>query len=820
MCVKHDKHNLIPKCLPVILRWRRGVAMSRILVTLILLTTVAPLCHGSNMLKNSNFSDGLAGWELYGRDQAKIRLGTGEGPNGSNCAILPAAHASISQNVVLKPRCVYLLQIVFRRSTPAVRGHLVVFLNTARGANASAGVINLDFPKDSKPASGWEEFREAFEATPLTFKGKLVFSAIGFGEIAFARIELNEIARSEWQKPLLPNADWTQLKRTRTRAPLFHELLSASPGGYTVVAWTHNLNKKNLPADMANKYSDEEWKNEQMRMFKEAGEAGLNYYGLPGYAEVAEEVYRQFGVKFDVGCEWSNVRGNAIKAGAEILNPKKSASFSVDPSVSLVDPHYVQAAVEQIKKLAATFAGKPYVFAYVGHDEPDIALPEGPVSDWGPFAKKCAQEVIQYYGFGKYAMPAPGDPEYADDKANHPFRWIAYNRWMASKYAESKKAMYEALKAIDPNARYDPCDYWFMSGFVPYDFALMGKYSDIVECDPYASSAERRKGRGLYNHGFGAKFLRDITGKPVRTIVQAFDYAGYDMSPDDLLEWVSQSLRAGASHISYYQMDNPRFTHPDRWKMMLHIARTVTSMNTLKIPDDPEVAILYSADSHRSTGPSTMADEIYTAYALLGERVGSWFEFVDDDSLARGERKLSKYRAIYIPFGMYQRESIVRQIERFVADGGVVISGDPLVFTWDINGKNLSFHRERLFGVRTIEPKHQDMVLVSKNEWTGEARQLPIYRPVGEGGWPEDNGWIVKICRPDVEVLAQFPDGNPAITIRKYGRGKAIYFAANPFVPECLFEGTKWDALFRQFQMHLGAKVDREIWHFRLPPPP
>lgn len=71
----------------------------------------------------------------------------------------------------------------------------------------------------------------------------------------------------------------------------------------------------------------------------------------------------------------------------------------------------------------------------------------------------------------------------------------------------------------------------------------------------------------------------------------------------------------------------------------------------------------------------------------------------------------------------------------------------------------------------------------------------------------------------DVQVIGTFADGSPAITVAKYGKGRAIYFAANPFVPWCLFEGDRCDGLFRAFQKHLGAQIDRPIWRFRLPSP-
>ncbi|HET6453458.1 MAG TPA: beta-galactosidase trimerization domain-containing protein, partial [Armatimonadota bacterium] len=298
------------------------------------------------------------------------------------------------------------------------------------------------------------------------------------------------------------------------------------------------------------------------------------------------------------------------------------------------------------------------------------------------------------------------------------------------------------------------------------------------------------------------------------------DYAGYEMKPDDLLEWVSQAMRCGASHIEYYQNDNPRFTDPERWKMMLHLSKTLTSMNAVKLPSDPEVAILYSADSHRAEGPSTKANEIYTAYSLLGERVGSWFDFVDDDSLARGEKSLAKYRAVYIPLATYQRKAVVRQIEKFVKGGGTVISGDPTVFSWDIDGSDVSSVRERIFGIKVTGQKPRDSVLIRKSEWTeGVSGSLPIYRPVGRDGWPEDNGCMIEKARQDVQVIGTFTDGSPAITVVKYGKGRAVYFAANPFVPECVFAGDRWDGLFRAFQTHLGAKTNRPIWRFRLPPP-
>ena len=240
-----------------------------------------------------------------------------------------------------------------------------------------------------------------------------------------------------------------------------------------------------------------------------------------------------------------------------------------------------------------------------------------------------------------------------------------------------------------------------MSGFQPYDFSRLAACSDLMECDPYASSAERERGRGVFNHGFGAKFMCDLTGKPVRIVAQAFHYAGYTMTPDDLREWVSQSLRCGASAIDYYEMDSPRWTDPARWKMMLHLSSVITRMNRIALPRTADTAVLYTLYTHMSHGPSTSGDQVYAAHALLGELAGSWFKFVSDAQLERGERSLKGYRAVYLPLAKYMTPEAAKLIEDYVRAGGVLVCGDAEAFAFDLAGNDTSRHPR-------APPGHQD----------------------------------------------------------------------------------------------------------------
>ena len=319
----------------------------------------------------------------------------------------------------------------------------------------------------------------------------------------------------------------------------------------------------------------------------------MGYLNLPGgldgkepwrTAEFHREQFRKYGVRYDVWSEGGGSIAAALKNGAELLNAT-AKDLGRKPSVSWVDPAYVEAQAQILRKLGAQLKGEPFVGYYYGKDEPSVHLPEGAPEQWGAYGRAMAKEVLEQYGSGRFAAPLPKEKSFQEDP-NKPLRWLAYNRWMNDQFIASRCRLRQVLREADPGARYSPADYWFMSGFQPYDFSRLAACSDLMECDPYASSAERERGRGVFNHGFGAKFMCDLTDKPVRIIAQAFHYAGYSMTPDDLREWVSQALRCGASAIDYYTMDSPRWTDLPRWKMMLHLSSVITRMNRIALPSD------------------------------------------------------------------------------------------------------------------------------------------------------------------------------------------------------------------------------------------
>ena len=578
-----------------------------------------------------------------------------------------------------------------------------------------------------------------------------------------------------------------------------------------------------------------------LAIFKQSGEAGMGYMDLPGRLDGAEpwrtaefhrEQFRKYGVRYDVFSEGSGSIAAALKKGAELLNPA-GKDLGRKPSVSLVDPAYVEAQCAILRKLGAQLRGEPFVGYYYGRDEPSIHIPEGTPERWGAYGRAMAKEVLEQYGFGRFAAPLPKEKSFLED-SNQPFRWIAYNRWMNDKFIASRCRLSQALHEADPGARYSPANYWFMSGFQPYDLSRLAACSDLMECDPYASSAERERGRGVFNHGFGAKFMSDLTGKPVRVVAQAFHYAGYEMTPDDLREWLSQALRCGASAITYYEMDSPRWTDPARWKMMLHLSRVITRMNRVALPTTADTAVLYTLYTHMSHGASTSGDQVYAAHALLGELAGSWFKFVSDAQLERGERNLTGYKAVYLPLAKYMTPEAAKIIEDYVRGGGVLVCGDAEAFAFDLAGNDTSATRERILGIKTIGAKSKgvnsedakarstaegpDRIMLKSAQWGLPAGtslrlfDLKLGDEVSLGRARE-----IALADPKAEVLATYPDGSPAIVTRKLGKGRVITFAANPFAPLVTVDASAWPAAFKGLQQSLGCKVDQPIWRFALP---
>ena len=809
---------------------RRFVTSSNKIVSLLasFIVVLLPVAgHASNeLLVNGGFEHGLAGWKSWPGSSPLIAIDHSKSHSGLNSARINYGHVDLCYDRSLKPGQAYALHFFYQLGGENPSAQVNLSFRTPGGENRSAGFKAFTIAQSTNGhEASWNEFQAVFMASPTTTKCQIAFRAEWN-----STLWLDDVSLTAVQKPdglVEPPDPWLGLD-LRTSKPLFHELLTLNAGNYAVVCWNHVLQRPDkLSGKRQPHQNDQEWRLELLKIFKEAGSAGMGFFMdvNPNLHDAIDsmftsgfyaEQFRKNGARFDVFSEpsWSVTR--AIQDGAEVLNPT-DVGLGERPVVSLVDPKYVDVQEQLLRSIGAQTRAIPSVGVYYGKDEPAVRLPEGKPGRWGGYGHTMATETLHKYGFGHFAAPAPDDSAFQSD-TNKPWRWIAYNRWMNDKFIESRQRLYHALHEVNPDARYSAANYWFMHGFVPFDYARVADCSDMVELDPYASSAESRTlGRGVYNHGFGAKFLSDLTGKPVRIIAQAFDYNGYSMTPENLREWVSQALRSGASAIDYYEMDNPRLTHPDRWKMMLYLSRQITRMNRIRLPDDPDTAVLYTMYTHMSQGENTSGDQMYAAHVLLGELAGSWFKFVSDGQLERNQASLNGYKAVYLPLAKYMTAEATRKIEEYVRAGGVLICGDAEAFTSDLAGNDTRDAHERILGFKVAGLKKAASMTLQSAEFG-----LPIgstLRLLGSGPLDTTGPSSITLTDTNAVILAAYQDGTPAVISRRLGTGRVIAFAANPFVPSVAVEKSSWPMFFKGMQQSLGCKVERPIWHFLIPPP-
>jgi hypothetical protein len=790
------------------------------------------LTAADELVRNGGFEQGFEGWTRWGRNADLITLDSGIAHTGTNCARVRHGRNALYLVSPLSPQQAYELRFAYRLAGSNPAGQIALGFFRPGDVLRSAGGQNFKItPPAGKGAGEWAEFRQVFLPTRLTSSCQFAFTAGEGATLWIDDVSLRPVPRSaELAEPAAP---WEGLAH-RTAKPLFKELLTKEPGGYTVISWAHDLNPRSKQGFKSDEFKDDaKWQKEVQAIFKETGEAGMGFMDLPGRLDGAEpwrtaefhrEQFRRYGVRYDVFSENSASTAAGLKNGAELLNAS-GREPGAKPSLSWVDPAYVGAQSNILRKLGARLRGDPFVGYYYGKDEPTIHIPEGAPASWGRYGQAMAKDVREQYGFGRFDVPLPKEQAFLTDP-NKPFRWIAYNRWMNDRFIETRCQLSQALQEADPGARYSPANYWFMGGFPLYDYSRLAACSDLMECDPYASSAERSRGRGVYNHGFGAKFMADLSGKPVRVVAQAFNYAGYDMTPDDLREWVSQALRCGASAIDYYEMDSPHWSDPARWKMMLHLSGVITRMNRIALPRTADTAILYTLYTHMSQGATTSGDQVYAAHALVGELAGSWFKFISDAQLERGDAKLSGYKVVYLPRAKYMTPEAARIIEDYVRAGGVLVCGDAEAFGFDLAGNNTCATRERILGIRTLGPKHcpeqpVTAITLKSAQWGLHAKTtLRLFDTKAGEETALGCAHEIALADPKAQILGVYPDGSSAIVLHKLGKGRVITFAANPFAPQVTVDKSAWPDEIKGLQQSLGCQVDQPIWRFLLPTPP
>jgi beta-galactosidase len=160
---------------------------------------------------------------------------------------------------------------------------------------------------------------------------------------------------------------------------------------------------------------------------------------------------------------------------------------------------------------------------------------------------------------------------------------------------------------------------------------------------------------------------------------------------------------------------------------------------------------------------------------------------IDVSVIHIGHEDLSRYKLVVVP-GMYLLDSASRaNLRKFVAEGGTVVMTAQSDKVNDNNqwfDTSLPGELTDVFGLRT-------------NEFFNAGK---VETRIGDVDAKGDNGFIEVLEPSTAEVLARFTntgDKVPAVTVNKFGKGRAIY-VATVAQPELM------RALYRQLYPSLG----------------
>ena len=257
---------------------------------------------------------------------------------------------------------------------------------------------------------------------------------------------------------------------------------------------------------------------------------------------------------------------------------------------------------------------------------------------------------------------------------------------------------------------------------------------------------------------------------------------------------------------------NDYYGAPSRWAMIEHICETLKDMPSLKYPS-PTTGVFISVDTETSRKCGYSSSKYYSMFQIplfnvLGPGNGYWFEYFSDNQLESRKIDLRKFKIIYVPNATYERQIAVDLLLEYVKRGGVLVLGSPDAFRYDLDGRDRSDEIAKAIGVK----------IDGKNKLADTV--LKISDPLLQSGIDENSislnglrGFEIK-PRGDARVLGALGDGKPEIIENRYGAGKFIVFAHNPFR---ILESSGWNKLFDNLQKSVKCEGARLIWRFKFP---
>ncbi|WP_270170213.1 beta-galactosidase [Paenibacillus sp. SYP-B4298] len=175
-------------------------------------------------------------------------------------------------------------------------------------------------------------------------------------------------------------------------------------------------------------------------------------------------------------------------------------------------------------------------------------------------------------------------------------------------------------------------------------------------------------------------------------------------------------------------------------------------------------------------------DSVQGVHKLLHD-LGYKVEFVSDQDLT--SEGLADYACLILPHPLYLDERMAQTLEQWVAGGGLLLSESGFGSIQAENGSHSytvpGYGFDRVFGLRETWVHALENLDHSYHQVKLQSTQtIPLSMPSSQEGRPLTGAGSYYQCEVELaeqtEVLARFDeDGSPAITLARYGQGKAVW---------------------------------------------
>ena len=608
---------------------------------------------------------------------------------------------------------------------------------------------------------------------------------------------------------LIPATGATKTFGFELKDPLFEELFGDTPGPTRFFSYSTKYDGRETGDGSRRKHRATAKRFGMRYVFEEQlKEAAENNF--ISFGKMSEPLYKKYGIATRSYRPVDHPRGMT-----HVALPDGSLPYVFGTYGWLMDPRFLDHLVSEIEQRARE---REY-WCVVQFDEifTGYAIKPIPKDKWYKEVEEADKEIREKYGFGKYGMP-----ESVPD--GDPFDRIAQRRWASDKLTETFARAYKAAKAVNPQMRLVGPTHG--SNATSADMEAWAPYFDILggQCGGGGSNCMH----DWVRPGANTKLYVDLTGKPIWMMVHLAKHHAKERDPEYIREMYSQVFRNGGQGLWLMSreffvraLEDAMFAEPAKWRAMLELSKTIRAMRLPRLPE-PDCAILFSSESTYTTtygGLSYHNDQVISAYTVVGPCLRSWPQFVTDRQIMRGDRDLSAYKVLYIPYSAYQSTSLLDKIKSYVRAGGLVVCTDTDAFTWNINGDRFGEQWDEFTGVHKTGPRNADAVMK-----TVTPNPLPLSGPIGLTALVP--GSRIEPLNDKVVTIAVFDDGSPAVTLHPYGEGNVIFFAADPLYAVGQGKAKKsvvaLDSpivrLMEAIQKSAGVKMGHDIWRFKLPP--